>query len=177
MKSTPTAYGAVAVGLHWLSALLIVGLLVSGTIADETADPAAKASILSMHAPFGILVLVLTLARIAWWRFDIRPEPLGDDTALQKLAAKGVHGLLYLVVLVMGASGIALFALSGAGDIVFFGAPGPLPDFGDYAPRPAHGIGANLLIALLAAHVLAALYHHFVKRDATVSRMWFGGKV
>lgn len=115
LKSTPTAYGAVAVGLHWLSALLIVGLLVSGTIADETADPAAKASILSIHAPFGILVLVLTLARLLWWRLDARPEPLDGDTAFQKLGAKGVHGLLYLVVLVMGASGIALFALSGAG--------------------------------------------------------------
>jgi cytochrome b561 len=174
-KSSSTAYGAVAVGIHWLTVLLIVALLGSGMLADETSDPAAKARILTAHAPMGIAVLLLTLARLIWWwRFDTHPEPLGGDPAWQIKAAKAVHGLLYLVVLAMTASGIGLFVLSGAGDIIFGGAPGPLPDFNEFAPRLPHGIGAQLLLVLFVAHAGAALYHHFVKRDATLRRMWFG---
>lgn len=174
-KSSSTAYGTVAVSLHWLTVLLIIALLGSGMLADETSDPAAKAQILTAHAPMGIAVLLLTLARIVWWwRFDTHPEPLAGDPAWQTKVAKAVHGLLYLAILVMAASGIGLFALSGAGDIIFGGAPGPLPDFGDFTPRLPHGIVAKLLLALFVLHAAAALFHHFVKRDATLRRMWFG---
>lgn len=174
-KSSSTVYGAVAVGIHWLTVLLIIALLGSGMLADETRDPAAKALILSAHAPMGIAVLLLTLARLVWWwRFDTHPEPLAGDPAWQIKAAKAVHGLLYLVVLAMAASGIGLFVLSGAGDIIFGGAPGALPDFNEFAPRLPHGIGAQLLLGLFLAHAGAALYHHFVKRDTTLRRMWFG---
>ncbi|WP_244447170.1 cytochrome b/b6 domain-containing protein [Hoeflea sp. BAL378] len=174
MKSSPTTYGAVAVSIHWLSVVLITALLASGMLADETVDPAGKARILAAHAPMGIAVLLLTLARIVWWwRFDAHPEPLSADPAWQVRSAKAVHGLLYLLVIGMAVSGISLFVLSGAGDIIFGGAPGPLPDFGDFAPRAAHGIGAKLLLVLFVAHAAAALYHHFVKRDATLKRMWF----
>ena len=174
-KSSSTAYGTVAVSLHWLTVLLIIALLGSGMLADETSDPAAKARILTAHAPMGIAVLLLTLARIVWWwRFDTHPEPLAGDPAWQIKAAKAVHGLLYLAILVMAASGIGLFVLSGAGDIIFGGAPGPLPDFGDFAPRLPHGIVAKLLLALFVLHAAAALFHHFVKRDDTLRRMWFG---
>ena len=128
MKSSPTTYGAVAVSIHWLSVVLILALLASGMLADETADPAAKARILAAHAPMGIAILLLTLARIVWWwRFDAHPAPLSGDPAWQVKSAKGVHGLLYLVVIGMAASGIGMFALSGAGDIVFGGAPGRCP--------------------------------------------------
>jgi cytochrome b561 len=94
-KSTSTTYGSVAVSIHWITALLIIGLLVSGTLAEESADPATKALILSAHAPMGIAVLLLTLGRLAWWwRFDNRPAPLGGDPAWQETIAKLVHGLL-----------------------------------------------------------------------------------
>lgn len=174
MKSSSTTYGAVAVSLHWLSVLLIIALLGSGMLAEETVDPGAKASVLSAHAPMGAAILILTLGRLIWWwRFDTHPEPLPGGPAWQAIAARAVHGLLYLVLIGMAASGIGMFALSGAGDMIFGGAPGPLPDFNDFAPRIPHGIGAKLLIILLAGHAGAALYHHFVKRDATLKRMWF----
>ena len=34
-----------------------------------------------------------------------------------------------------------------------------------------HIYGAYLLIALVVIHILAALYHHFVKRDRVTARM------
>ncbi len=72
MKSTSTRYGTVAVTIHWISALLILALLGSGFRAAGLADSAAKASLLSVHVPLGIRILVLTLARLAWRMHPVR---------------------------------------------------------------------------------------------------------
>ncbi len=71
----------------------------------------------------------------------------------------------------MGASGIGLIALSGAAPAIFTG--GSLPNFDIYPPRIPHGIGARLMLALIALHVAAALFHQFVRRDGLLKRMWF----
>jgi cytochrome b561 len=173
-KSSATTYGSVAISIHWLSALLIIALFASGVLAENTTDPETKALILTAHAPMGISILVLTLFRLIWWwRFDTKPAPLGGDPAWQETTAKVVHILLYVVMLGMAASGIGMFVLSGAGEILFGGAPGPLPDFNEFAPRTPHGIGAKLLLALFVLHAGAAIYHHLIKRDQTLKRMWF----
>lgn len=173
-KSSPKAYGSIAVSLHWITVALITLLLATGMIADDANDVGRKATILSFHAPFGITVLLVTLVRLVWWwRFDTKPKPLGGDPAWQETLAKAVHILLYVVILGMAASGIGMFVLSGAGDILFGGAPGSLPDFDKFAPRVPHGIGAKILLVLIVGHVGAALFHHFVKRERILGRMWF----
>jgi len=84
-----------------------------------------------------------------------------------------VHVLFYVVILGMIASGIGMMVLSGAAPLIFGGESALLPDFWKYTPRVPHGIGARLLLALLVLHAGAALYHHFVRRDGLLWRMWF----
>lgn len=171
-KSTAIRYGAVPIFIHWITALALLGLLVSGFRAEDMADDAAKIDILRVHTAVGITVLALTVARIVWWiAVDSKPPYPASLPRRQQIASSAVHGLLYLAILMMAASGIAMMALSGAGDIVWGGAPGPLPDFKRYLPRAGHGIGAMLLIALSLAHIVAALYHQFVLRDRLLARM------
>jgi cytochrome b561 len=174
-KSSPERYGRVAIILHWLSALFILGLMIAGSVAADMTDPEAKASLLRIHAPMGTLVLVLTLARIAWWLFaDTKPaEPRGLP-AFQSIAAKAVHGLMYLAIIGMAGSGIAMIALSGAGDILFGTTPGPLPDFWNFAPRYGHAILTCALLGLLVLHFGAALYHQIILKDRLLARMGLG---
>jgi len=173
-KSTDSSYGTVAAIIHWLSALFIIALLGLGFRAGQTLDLETKASILQIHATLGIAILLLTLARIVWWwRFDTKPAALEGGIRWQERSAKAVHMLFYIIILGMVASGIGMFVLSGAGPIIFGGAPGALPDFHLYLPRVPHGIGARAILLLLILHAGAALYHHFIKRDATLKRMWF----
>lgn len=173
MKSRPDRYGSVAVTIHWLSALAILVLLGSGFSAALTMDPVLKITLLRLHVPLAIAVLALTLARIFWWALvDRKPAPMADTPARQEAAARAVHGLLYIALFVMLGSGIGLIVTSGAG-VVLFGGAGTLPDFTLFPPRIAHGLGALLLLALLAAHIGAALYHHLVLRDAIFERMWY----
>ncbi len=174
-KSTSTKYGAVAILLHWGMALMILGLILSGFRAAGTTVADAKAAILLIHAPVGITVLTLLILRIVWWLFfDKKPEPLPDQPGWQELSARLVHYAFYAVLLLMTASGVGMFILSGAGPILFGGAEGTLPSFDELAPRVPHGIGARLLIALVVLHAGAALYHQFIRKDGLLTRMWFG---
>ncbi len=175
MKSTSTRYGTIAVTIHWLTAALIVVLLISGFRAGGMTDTAAKTDLLALHAPLGLAILTLTLLRVAWWLFaDTRPEDLPGTAPRQRAAARGIHLLLYVALLGMAASGIGMMLLSGAGEVVFGASGAALPDFREYLPRVPHGLGARLILALLALHVLAALWHHFVRRDGALARMWYG---
>ncbi len=173
-RSTSDHYGSVAVTIHWLSAILILVLIGSGFRAADMQDTAAKAAILRFHVPIGLTVLLLTLARIAWWLFaDKKPGSIAMPK-WQDLSARAVHLLFYIVILGMAASGIGMMVLSGAGAVLFAGAEGPLPDFWDYKPRVPHGLGARLMVAAFVLHTGAALYHHFVKKDGLLKRIWYG---
>ncbi|RTL64374.1 MAG: cytochrome B [Hyphomicrobiales bacterium] len=172
MKSRADRYGAVAVSIHWLSAILLLVLLGSGFRAANAASTVAKAELLRLHVPVAIAVLLLIVLRIVWWfAFDKRPDGVPGSPAWQEFVARGVHLLFYVVILGMIASGIGMIAISGAARAIFGGAT--LPDFWTYPPRLPHGVGAKLLVGLLVLHVAAALYHHFVVRDGLLWRMWF----
>jgi len=175
LKSRPDRYGAVAVSIHWLSAILIVALLGSGFRAANAMDAAAKAGILRFHIPVAIVVLLLTALRIVWWCFDRKPLPVQGSPRWQERIARWVHVAFYAVILGMAASGIGMIVLSGAAPAVF-GAPGAiLPNFTEYPPRAPHGLGGFLIFGLLVFHAGAALYHQFVRRDGLLRRMWYGG--
>ena len=174
-KSSPDRYGRVAIAIHWISALLIIGLMIAGFRAAGMTDPAAKVPLLQVHAPIGAAVLVLTLARLLWWLVaDTKPADPAGVPHLQARAAKAVHVLLYVAILGLAGSGIAMMVLSGAGDILFGTAPGPLPDFWAFTPRYGHRAMAALMTVLLGLHVGAALYHQFIRKDRLFSRMGVG---
>jgi cytochrome b561 len=173
LMSNRDQYGTVAISIHWLSAILILALLGSGFLADNATDPAAKAAFLRFHLPAGIVLLLLTLFRIVWWRFDKKPEIVKGAGAWQDQIARAAHVAFYIVILGMIASGIGMMVLSSAAPVIF-GAPGALPNFGDHPPRVPHGLGAFLLAALLVLHTSAAIYHQIVLRDGLLQRMWYG---
>ncbi len=173
IKSSSTHYGKVAVTLHWLSALLIIVLVMSGFQASGMEDSAAKADVLRLHVPIGAVILLLTLGRILWWWFaDKKPESI-PMPSWQDRSSRAVHFLFYVVILGMAASGVGMMVLSGAVPLVFGESSSELPNFWDYLPRTPHGIGARLILALFVVHAGAALYHHFFKKDGLLRRMWF----
>jgi cytochrome b561 len=173
-KSSPQTYGALPITLHWVSALAVLIMLASGLAAVNTPDAAAKIGILRVHVSTGLCVLVLTVLRIVWWLFiDRKPEPKAGVPGWQSAIARVVHYGMYVVIVVMLASGIALAILSGLVPMLF-GAPGSLPNFQMLPPFLAHGLGAWALMGLIVLHTLAALYHQFIRRDQLLARMGIG---
>lgn len=175
LKSSPIRYGAVAIAIHWVTAIAILLMLVSGLAAANTADAAIELNLLRGHAITGALVGLLTLLRIVWWlAFDRRPADAAGMSRWQALAARSVHYGLYAVILVLVSSGIATILLSGAGAQLLGAEPLPLPDFILAPPFTVHGILARGLIVLLVGHIGAALWHQFVRRDRLLARMGAG---
>lgn len=174
LKGDGLRYGSVQVALHWTSAAAILVLLALGFTAAATDGSAQKAALLRVHVPLGTLVLALTIVWIGWRLFDKKPDEPAGQPRWQAFTARAVHGLLYAVLILMGASGIGLMVLSGAGAILFSGVPGPLPDFRDFRPLAAHGAGAATMVGLLCLHVGAVLYHQFHKQDRLLARMGVG---
>lgn len=166
-------YSRVAILLHWLSATLIIAMLGLGFAAAFSTDPQRTAAILKFHVPLGSLILVLTGFR-AVWTFLHRGPPLpGEIPPWQRIAAKTVHMLLYVVIFSLCASGLTLVIESGAANAIF-GDGATLPNFRLFAPMAGHAIGAFVLMALLAPHVSAALYHQFFEGFAMLPRMGIG---
>lgn len=170
-------YHPLLVILHWLLAIMIIiGLVMGGSVLSATpnSDP-EKLFFLKMHMSAGIIILALMVIRFIVRFFTTKP-PHADigNSLLNKLGAM-THYLFYGVVILMAGSGLAIANMAGLPDIVFGGSGAALPEsFDEFAPRMAHGALSVVLMLLIAGHVLAFLYHQYVRKDGLFSRMWFG---
>jgi cytochrome b561 len=172
--SLPVRHHPALVALHWLAAALILFSLAMGTLSLKEIPNTSPDKLFALrgHMVLGIAILVLTVVRFGV-RLGTRRPPLLGQGFLNRVAPLAHNGLYVLVVL-MAASGIALALQAGLPEIVFRGA-GSLPEsFSAFTPRRVHGLLARLLLALIALHVAAALYHQFVRRDGLLRRMAFG---
>jgi cytochrome b561 len=160
---------------HWATAgLLAVAIPVAVLLAWAPPEGALKFRLYTLHESIGLTVWVLTLARLAWRRRH-PPPPNPALSPLVRRASKTVHGGLYACLLAMPPLGwaansalgfpphlwwlVELPAIAPAGKALGFGLLG------------AHRALGYAIVALLAAHVAGALWHHLVVRDDTLRRM------
>lgn len=151
-------------------------LFMGGNVLSEipNSDP-EKLFALRMHMSMGIIILVLTLIRLAVRFKTAKPVEADIGNALLNKLGVMAHYVLYVLVILMAISGIGISMLTGLADIVFNGSDAALPaSFDDLLPRAAHGVLGIILLLTIVAHVLAALYHQFVRKDGLLGRMWFG---
>lgn len=172
----PSRYHPFLVALHWAIAFCLIGLLIAGSIllAPVANDDPAKLMSFRMHMALGGITLLLLVARIIVRLITRTPPRLPTGNALMDRAAPLTHGLLYILPLAMIISGIVFARASNLPDAVF--GAGPMPDSFAHPARAVHGIASTLLIALIALHIAAALWHQFVRRDGIMARMWFGAR-
>ncbi len=170
-------YHSALVALHWLLALLIIGgLVMGGNVLSETPNSAPeKLFYLKMHMSMGILILALMVIRLFVRFLTVKPPHADIGNNLVNKLGVGTHYVFYLVVFLVAGSGLAIANIAGLPDIVFGQSGAPLPiDFSEYPPRAAHGILTKLLFVVILGHVVAFLYHQYVRKDGLFSRMWFG---
>lgn len=177
-------YGTVTKTFHWLIALLILTLIPLGLIANDMAydtaeQLATKGWLFSLHKTLGITVFAVALARIVWALTQTKPAHLHPERKLETFAAETVHWVLYASLVIVPLSGwIHHAATAGFAPIWWpIGQDLPLVPKSDAvagAFGSMHEIATHVLEASLALHILGALKHHFIDRDSTLRRMWFG---
>lgn len=164
-------YAPSQIAVHWLAAALIVFLLITGTfVLAEMPNTADKTGNFRIHMILGALAAGLVVARVLLRRINPRPPAV----VAEKWARLGHMGL-NLLVLLLAMSGVALSLQSGVLAAVLGSAP--LPESLDgWTLRKVHGLLTRLLMALVAVHVLAALYHQWIVKDGLLLRMRPGKK-
>jgi len=173
--NAPNRYTLTAIRLHWLMAILLVGLFAVGLYMTGLKLSPQKLQLYSWHKWAGVTVFVLALVRLAW---RIGHPPPADPAGMprwQALAAHGVHHLLYLLMIAIPLSGWLMSSAKGF-QTVWFGVL-PLPDLlqkdkalGDLL-QTVHQFLNYSLAALVLAHAGAALKHQFIDRDGVLARM------
>lgn len=162
--------------VHWLSAGLIgmaVGAVWLRALLDD--DDGTGAILLGLHRQLGLLLLLLWALRLALrWRRR-HAQPAAHLPLPLRLAAGASHLLLYALLLAMPLLGWAMSNAHGRA-VALFGAlalpalAGTDPDLADTL-QDWHAWGAWAVLGLVALHVAAALWHHWVRRDAVLASM------
>lgn len=175
IRNSALRWGTVSIALHWLTALLILGLAVVGLLMTELPNSPFKLQVYALHKSFGLTVFALAALRLVWRWIAGSPDDL-PGSRLQALAAKTVHVALYVLMFAMPLSGWLYNSASGF-PLRWFGIVSLPKLFTGYNPelkRLAHDLhetGFYVMAALLLVHAGAALYHHYIKRDDTLKRM------
>lgn len=174
--SVRTSYTQVAIGLHWLIALLIF-LNVAGGLYMESFSKGTpeRDAVLFYHASTGSLIFMVAVLRLIW-RLTHRPPNLPASIASwQQTASHILHWTLYALMLLVPLTGY-VHRLAGAHPVNFFGL-GYLPVFLDkneplrLLTDTLHETLVWVLVLLILGHIGAALKHRFIDRDGVFDRM------
>jgi len=176
MAATPLSrYSTPVIALHWgVAALIAVGLPL-GLYMHELRLSPLKLQLYSYHKWIGVTVFGLVALRLVW-RLVQAPPPAIPVPAWQARLATLTHVLLYVLMFALPLTGWLNSSASGV-PTVYLGL-WQLPDL-VAASKPAaklfreiHEVLSNVLLAVVALHVAAALKHHWFDGDDTLRRMW-----
>lgn len=159
--------------LHWIVAVLVLAIWPLGFVIKFTKKEVTL-DFYMVHESLGFLVLWIMLLRVGNKLLVRAPQPEGP--AIERLVASVVHGLLYLFLIIMPVSGFLAtnahgFPLLWFGLVPVWSPLGKTPDIA-WTLSAIHGLSAWILLTLFALHIGAVLFHHVIRRDNTLYRMF-----
>lgn len=173
-RNTRSGWGLVSILVHWLSALVIIGLFALGWwmtglgYYDDWYNRAPW-----IHKSIGLVLLAASVLRVLWRL--LQPTPNAHGSRLERLVAHVGHGLIYLLMFVILISGYLISTAEGQG-ISVFGWFSVLPLVSGLPNQATiagsiHWYASWALMVLVLGHTLAAFKHHLVDRQDTLVRM------
>jgi cytochrome b561 len=174
--SASQQYTRTAIGLHWIIALLIFATFGLGWfMTDIPGFSMAKLKYYSWHKWLGVTVFALAVFRVLW-RFLNQPPALDASISkLQQWAAHITHWILYFLIFAVPLSGY-FYSLAAGFPVVYLGLV-PLPvlmqaNFELVEPlKSLHQFLTYSMAILVLLHIAAALKHHVIDGDNTLTRM------
>ena len=177
-RTSSETYTVTARVLHWVTAIIVLLALFLGIAMDRMAEGPLADAFYNAHKSLGAILIPIAIFRI-YWRFTHTPPPLPAETPwIQRLAAETVHWALYAIILLQPLLGWVASSAYRA----------PVPVFGLFELPPIwpenrafsetlfglHVYIGWALCLLLAMHIGAALFHHFIQKDRILMRMVSG---
>ena|SRR3990167_2798793 len=172
-RNTQNHFGMITILLHWLMAILLIGLLALGIYMVYLPISLQKLKMYGWHKEYGLLALALAMVRIVWRWINLNPQlslPL-----LEKFAARSVHYAFYLFMFAMPITGWLITSAAGL-PASFFGLfvlPSLVSPNEEWLIlfQVIHKWVGYLFIVTIILHASAALKHHFINKDDILKRM------
>ncbi|HEX5539647.1 MAG TPA: cytochrome b [Methylophilaceae bacterium] len=196
MNVSSTRYTKVAVFLHWLIGLSILGMFAFGWYMTGLPKDAPKTDTFdlfnlgiytlhlsapvsprtlyfNLHKSIGVTLLALIVLRIIWRFIHKPPAPLDSWKAWERRLSGLSHKALYLMMIVVPLSGVIMSAY-GKYAVKWFGIV--LIEGMDSKPvrelfLSVHQFGGWILLAFIVLHIVGALKHWIIDKDETMRRM------
>ena len=176
IKNNSQHFGLIAISLHWLIALMTLGLFWLGLWMTDLGyydDWYQQAPVL--HEGIGVFLFLLLLVRILWRWVSPPPESLASHKRWEKFSSHIAHTVLNLLLLIIAISGYLVITAKGQAIHVFnlFSIPAITSGFSNQEDLAGeiHLLAAWAVIILAGIHALAAFKHHFIDKDSTLRRM------
>ena len=176
LRNSSSRYGWVSVFMHWAVLLVVFGLFALGLwMVGLDYYSTWRKDAPDLHKSIGLVLLAVMVLRVLWRFISPPPPTLQSYSRMTRLGAKFGHSFLYLALFAVMITGYLISTADGVGIPVFglFEVPAlvsGLPDQADTA-GVIHFYLAWALVIFSGLHALAALKHHFIDRDATLTRM------
>ncbi len=169
------SYDATAKALHWLVVALVLTQFVIAVLMPGIRRDAPAGTLVNLHFSFGVLILAVMAVRLAHRLLHPVPVVMAQSPAWERSAAYATHVAFYWILLIGPELGWASASAHGL-PVSVFGLV-TLPAIA--APKARWALTAGdvhtylmwALLALIALHAAAALYHHFVRHDDVLRRM------
>lgn len=168
-------YAKPMIALHWLMLLLLIvvfACIESRELFEKGTE--AREFVKTLHYMFGLTVLLLVIVRLGFKFGSPAPAIYPEPGFLLRFSGKSMHVVLYALMIGMPIAG--WLTLSAAGK--------PIPFFGLELPalvaenkaladeiKTVHKTVGKAAYFLIGAHAVAALFHHYIRRDNTLRRM------
>ena len=184
----PDRYTTLAILFHWGTAALFLLLYIAvyyRIYLTEQGEPLNFVAI-RVHTFCGITVGLIAILRLMWRRISPPPGPV-PGTVIEHLAARAVHIMLYVFMIVMPLTGYIGLSVPSV-PLSWIGIPkfeettlyawlvaGMFELTWDEFEKPVdwlhHFLGKAVVWVFIVIHAAAALFHQFVRRDGTLTRM------
>ncbi|MFO1258724.1 MAG: cytochrome b [Gammaproteobacteria bacterium] len=176
LTNTTQKFGVITRLLHWsIFGIFVLQFFLVYRREYFPEDAPEKLQYILLHKSLGVVVLVLALFMIFWRHLGKRPAFVANMSRFEKKLAGSVHVLLYILMLAMPLTGIAMSMYSGYGVSVFgqFNLPMLVQKNKEIASifYEMHVWISYAVIGIVGLHILGALIHHFIRKDETLKRM------
>ncbi len=176
MEKTNLNYSNRTIWIHWVSAILIFGLIYTGINMEHLEVNPTKFSLYKIHFVIGITVFILTIIRVIALLKDPKPISLYPKNSAREKFRKFVYNGFYIVILWMCLSGILSLSIEGILPAIISLNLSDLPEITKDGLHPimlSHHIVAKFVFLLLILHLGGFLLHLFTKKENTLKRIWF----
>jgi cytochrome b561 len=174
-SSRPKDYAPLGKALHWVSALIVLGIIPAGIVMTNIGPSPLQNQLFDLHRSFGVAIFALALWRVVVRLYHGAPAPYAGLTKFERIASAATHHTLYLLLLAMPVIGWLMTSAYRV-DVSVFG----LFTLPHLAPKDEalfilfqrlHFAGAILMTFLVLLHIAGAVKHTLVNKDIVLWRM------